>query len=425
MPDENGNPTPEEIEQALAAMDQATLAGMTSTNNLGQGPGYMGFEDNPFSRPGQKADYMNKILRWAQDNSYLDPLLGIAPAPEAPSGERPTLPQAPDLFQSDVRSVYGSNPVLADAFALIDAGQDPVTVMNGLQQLWDDGDQAVRDAFTYKDTNGMVATDKFDRNTVNQILTDVATDKVRMDRENPQAMSQYEQALQDVMQEQENWDAQQLKFDAYNNPMDEYSLRGSPTVDQDIEDVLMAYGKQRAQGPTELPTGQGMNQTTETFNRMQDTVGGIKDLFGGLQRGPAPDLPGKGSGPMYSTGPSPLGAAVEQYNALPGRRQQLPGVPESKIDYGMWPKGPLQAPTATQVRQAMPSKPLAAPVRSVRIEKRGPGELSAIEQGILKGRVAASQAKQKENVRPAGQQYDNQKRLEMAYRIIMGENPQF
>ena len=97
-----------------------------AANNYGPGAGFLNETSNPYTRSDQKLNYLGDILY--RTGLTIDDLLGLVAAPEQP-GAAPVAPAG----TADLGQTYAQNPAIAQAFAEIDQGVDPITALRAIE----------------------------------------------------------------------------------------------------------------------------------------------------------------------------------------------------------------------------------------------------------------------------------------------------
>lgn len=209
-------------------IDPAILDFMIATNQYGTGPGY---ESTDYTAPAKRLNYWQDILYNA--NIDLDDILGVAPEPEDP-GVAPTY----EGFQNDLRTTYGSNPVLAQAFAEIEDGADPFKTAAGIMSEVDAGnvDAQYLPTSQAQGFGGGVETSQQD---IEELLTSYAANREREMAD----MADYQRQLQEHQ-------SQADEFQVYNNPTSEFELRGSPDFASDLGNLKGQVRAQDRRGPS-------------------------------------------------------------------------------------------------------------------------------------------------------------------------------
>lgn len=248
-------------------VDPAILDFMVAANQYGSGPGY---RSSDFTDEAKKLNYIQDLFYTG--NFDLNDLLGIGPAPQDPG----LMPQYTG-FQNDLAGVYAGNPVFSRAFAEIDAGNDPYATAAGI--ISDAGQPDTPEQYLPMSSDPMQP--GVDQAEVERVLTAYAENRQRALREQSEYAGQLDQ-----------WQAARDQFDVYNNPMSELQLRGSPSVDQDIE-ALRAQVDPRTYRGSRFLSGPGegfldpRNTATGTRSRSwRAAPSGIDRIGTPISRGP-------------------------------------------------------------------------------------------------------------------------------------------
>ena len=260
-------------------LDPAMMDFIIATNNFGSGPGYMDAKSNPYNRVGQRLNFLQDVQRYG--GFYLDDLLGLGPEPEAPSGAAPQMPQMGDVFQSDLRGAYAGNPLISEAFAQIQQGADPTTVLNGLLADPTMGG-TLQDANAYlpMSDNGFGQQEP-NGGALAGILNQFATEVQREGREGAQAGSKYQLALQDYERQMLERQQQQAEYDAYNNPMSQWQLEGKQSFGDEKADLLSQLNPANFQGSR---TVEAPRQTQSVQDRLMSKMPGWVQKSNGYQK---------------------------------------------------------------------------------------------------------------------------------------------
>lgn len=153
------------------------LAMQMAANQYGSGPEYMGAEENPYGRSAQRLNYWQDI----------EQLIGVPLTQLAGTSPGPVDQEPPDVFQSDLGAAYGSNPVFADAFELIQGGVDPYKAMAAVRQKYEAGKYGDESLVPQK-VDEFTGQTSVDWDEVGATVQQFATDNARTSRE----MEQYQ-----------------------------------------------------------------------------------------------------------------------------------------------------------------------------------------------------------------------------------------
>lgn len=356
--------TPEE-QQAL--LEQEALNYLYSTNEYGSGSGFLGAKGDPWKQMGYREDVISDLFRMS--GIYPEDLLNLPGAPEKP-GDMPVYQPA---YQSDLRGVYATNPLVAEMFRDIEAGADPSSAATAaLARFQANPSQyqgAIPGRVQYQNEYGMqLDTPEIvsDAAAAQQFLPDLAqsfaTDVSKEKRENSEAMAAYELARQ-------KYDQQAEEYFRYNNPTSGLYDLGDPTFEQFAK--MTGVSKALGQVPTKV-----------TYDRAGSEAAGRRLDAADKLAGIAAAVPDWVSGNSAKSGLAAIGRPLSQ-NSEAGQTPKR--IPERKVEMGA-------ATGATKAYQ------------------------DYVKQGQKK-----QYEKLKNSVRPSGREMENRRRAAMAMALMFGQ----
>lgn len=357
-------------------LDPAMLDMLIATNQYGTGPGYMQSDENPYTRVGQRLNFLQDVQRYG--GFYLDDLLGIGPEPERPDGDMPQMPQMPQVFQSDIPAMYGSNPVYSEMINLINQGEDPRVAAQMVSKAVEAGEfgegaemflpQPEQGYYGQADPASVV-------DQLAQVGLEYKGEVARGSRETAQQMPEYQRALQDYERQMQQRQQQEADWYAYNNPMSEWELLGSKAPEEDYSSLMDYVGQVGAKKASYVPTGEPTG-TTGAPGAVADVIRRVGDVA---------DVAGSWGGAPRDSGAA--GSATARHS----------------------------------VRMAQKADGMGNDSGGSRLQWKA-FEPTEETQKYLQGYTERRQQRQQQNIRPSGREQDNRRRLQAAYQMLFGEN---
>lgn len=266
--------TPEELEALMALLAQQEGNGFSlAANAYGQGPGFMGLDEQPESwdRVGEKNDLLYDMTRTTGiDFNELVP--GLHPMVQAPTAEQ-LIP-----YQSDTAGLYANNPVYQDILAQVQSG---VSLQEALAAAQVDAQENPEDYAGY-----LPAGQSLGGFSDASIPGQIDWSQVRQDLETYIPEVQREQASRSQAE------MLQQQYEDYIRPRSQWEMAGSPDFSDrrgdyakffGWEDPKLSYTNVDVSGdPEEAVRPSNSAAVADAAGRARDAIGGF---FGSVGRG--------------------------------------------------------------------------------------------------------------------------------------------